>query len=48
MEEVNFDISQESLKKLSMEQLADLKVEIDELLETIDNLIEKCDERLNA
>lgn len=48
MDDINLDISDEVLKSLSIEQLADLKVEVDELLERIDNLIEDCDEVLNS
>lgn len=48
MDEINLDISDEVLKSLSVEQLTDLKIEVDELLGRIDNLIEDCDEVLNS
>lgn len=44
MEEKTLNISKEELDNLSIEQLADLKVEVDELLHTIDILIEECKE----
>lgn len=39
MEEKTLNITEETLKNLSIDQLVNLKVEIDELLETIDELI---------
>ncbi len=48
MDGINLDISDEALKSLSMEQLADLKIEVDSLLTRIDSLIEDCDEVLNS
>lgn len=42
MEEKTLNISKEELDKLSIEELADLKVEVDDLLNTIDSLIEEC------
>lgn len=48
MEEKTLEISKELLDNLSVEQLVDLKFEVDELLEEMDNLIEECDEALNA
>lgn len=47
MEEKTLNITEETLKNLSIEELADLKVEIDDLLETVNNLIKKCEETLN-
>lgn len=44
MEEKTLNISKEELDNLSIEQLADLKVEVDELLHAIDILIEECEE----
>lgn len=48
MEEKTLNITKEELDNLSIEQLADLKVEVDELLQKIDNLLEECDETLNS
>lgn len=42
MEEKTLNISKEELNNLSIEELADLKVEVDELLHIIDSLIEEC------
>ena len=48
MEDKTLNLSKEMLKELSIEQLTDLKVEVDDLLEEIDNLIKKCDDTLDA
>lgn len=45
MEEKTLNISKELLDNLSIEELADLKVEVEELLQSIDNLIEECNEQ---
>ena len=45
MEEKTLNISEETLNNLSIEELADLKVEVEELLQSIDNLIEECNEQ---
>ena len=47
MEENMLNISEEQLKKLSVEQLADLKTDGEELLAEIDNEIENCKNMLN-
>ena len=47
MEEKTLNISEETLRDLSIEELTDLKVEIDDLLETVNDLIKKCEETLN-
>lgn len=41
------DIKKEDLDKLTPEELADLKVETEELKMDIEDLIEKCDELLS-
>lgn len=41
------DIKKEDLEKLTPEELADLKVEVEDLIARLDNMIEECDERLN-
>ena len=48
MEDKTLNLSKEMLKELSIEQLTDLKVEVDDLLEEIDNIIKKCDDTLDA
>lgn len=42
------NISQEMLDNLSMEEIADLKVEVDDLLKRLDNILETCDTALNS
>ena len=41
-------LSDEQLKKLSLDQLVDLKVELDDLVERINDLINDCNEALNS
>lgn len=41
------DIKKEDLEKLTPEELADLKVEIHELLLDVEELLEECKENLN-
>lgn len=41
------DIKKEDLDKLTPEELADLKVETEDLKTDIENLIAKCDESLS-
>lgn len=48
MEDKVLDISQEELEKLSFEELADLKVEVDELILKLDSIMETCDEALQS
>ncbi len=38
------NISQEMLDNLSMEEIADLKVEVDDLLKRLDDILEDCNE----
>lgn len=42
------DIKKEDLEKLTPEELADLKVEVEDLIEKLDSMIEECDEALNS
>jgi len=42
------DIKKEDLDKLTPEELADLKVEVEDLIIRLDNMIEECDELLNS
>ena len=48
MENEKLSISQEVLDNLSVEQLADLKVEIDDLMAEADSIIELCEETINS
>lgn len=48
MEENMLNISKEQLEKLSIEELADLKVKVDNLMTKINNAIEECDKALNS
>ena len=48
MDEDMINISDEQLKKLSLDQLVDLKVELDDLVERINDLINDCNEALNS
>ena len=47
MEENMLNISKEQLEKSSIEELADLKVEVDDLMNKIDNILATCEEALN-
>lgn len=47
MEENMLNISKEQLEKLSIEELVDLKVEVDDLMNKIDNILATCEEALN-
>lgn len=47
MEENMLNISKEQLEKLSIEELVDLKVEVDDLMNKINNILETCEEALN-
>ncbi len=47
MEENMLNISKEQLEELSIEELADLKVEVDDLMNRIDNILATCEETLN-
>lgn len=46
MEENMLNISKEQLEKLSIEELVDLKVEVDNLMNEINNTIKECEEAL--
>ena len=48
MEKDILDISQETLDNLTIEELADLKIRVDDLSEKIQNIITKCDETINS
>lgn len=48
MEENRMGVTQEELKELTIEELVDLKVETENLIEDIDELLEKCDELINS
>ena len=41
-------ISKAMIEKLSMDELADVKIEADELSNDLDEIIKKCDEVLNS
>lgn len=42
------NISQEMLDSLSVEEIADLKVEVDDLLKRLDDILEDCNEEVNS
>lgn len=46
MDEENLIINKEELNELSTEELVDLKMELDDVLQEIENLIAECDEVL--
>ena len=48
MDENMLNISDEQLENLSAEELADLKVDLEELINKIDDLIEECNEVINS
>ena len=48
MEEKTLNISEGLLDNLSVEELAELKVEVDDLVSGLENIIEECDEALNS
>lgn len=41
------NISDEELKELSLEELADLKIELDDLSSRVDDMLKTCDDILN-
>ena len=47
MEEKVLNISDEVLQNLSIDEIADLKVEVDDLLSELDNVVDTCDAALN-
>lgn len=46
MDEENLVINKDELNELSTEELVDLKMELDDVLQEIENLIAECDEAL--
>lgn len=46
MDNENLLINREELNELSVEELVDLKVELNDILQEIENLIDECDEML--
>lgn len=48
MEENMLNISKEQLEELSVEELVDLKVEVDDLMNKINDTLKECDEALNS
>ena len=46
MEEDLINIHKEDLQNMSVEELVDLKLELDDLLRDVQDLIEQCDEVL--
>lgn len=46
--EKKLEFSDEVLDKLTTEELVDLKIEVDDLLARIDNLLEDCEETINS
>lgn len=41
------NITDEELEKLSLEELADLKIELDDLSSRVDDMLKTCDDILN-
>ena len=48
MQKKRLEISDELLKNLSMDEIAELKIEVDELLNKLDNILETCNEALKS
>lgn len=48
MENEKLEISQEMLDNLSIEEIVDLKVEVDDLLKKLDGILETCNTALNS
>ena len=48
MEINELEISDELLENLSVDEIAELKVEVEDLISEFDNIIETCDEALNS
>ena len=42
------NISEDLLEHLSIEEITDLKIEVEDLLNKIDNILETCDETLKG
>lgn len=48
MEKQLSEITEEELKQLSEEEITDLKVEAEELIQKLDDIINICEENLNS
>lgn len=48
MNNTNLNISEELLQNLSIEEIADLKIEVDDLMIKINNVLENCESALNS
>lgn len=48
MEEKLSQITKEELKQMSMEEIADLKVETENMIQRLDDIIDMCNEALNS
>ena len=48
MEEKELKLSDEMLKNISVDELADLKVEVDELVNDLQDLVDECNEEINS
>ena len=48
MEEKLSQITKEELKQMSIEEIADLKVETEEMIQKLDDMIDMCNEILNS
>lgn len=48
MNEEKLNISQELIDNLSVDNLVNLKVEVDELVSELDDIVETCDAALNS
>ncbi|MBR3674284.1 MAG: hypothetical protein IKN65_08470 [Clostridia bacterium] len=48
MEENGIKVSEEVLKNISVDELADLKVEVDELVNELQDLVDECNEAINS
>lgn len=48
MEENEIKISKEVLENISVEDLADLKVEVEELVNDLQGLVDECEDAINS
>lgn len=48
MDKNMLNISEEIIQNLSVEELVELKIEVDDLLSKLDNILETCDIALNS
>lgn len=48
MEKRLSEITEEELKQMSLEEIADLKVETENIIQKLNDLIEICEETLNS